>query len=249
MYRIRNFGALSRGEQIKMLKAFENQDEEMFFPYFVPGACGRTSEEIECIVEELAEDLSSEYFENTCYVYDEVKLVINKKIEEIISDYLENNIVMKSNSFENLMHSIRHGELQKIDKKVAHDIRYNIGYELLFNNYNMKEYEEMRKRKVFENTIIFDEEGRHDDDGLIWWHSLENTEDLWYKIMRSCGKSIIIADKNKSFDFYSYALVYIETASDYDLVIYTKNDAEFEKVVVPKIIEINRDIVKYIEKH
>ncbi|WP_315077938.1 hypothetical protein [uncultured Clostridium sp.] len=250
MYIIRAFGMLSREEQVKILKAFESQDEEMFFPYFVPGLGEQTPEEIECLVEEVSEDFSKDYFEKTYYVYDEVKLVINKKIEKLISDYLENNIVTKVDSIEKLKDSVRQGDLQNVDKKVAHDIKHTIGYELLLNNYDKKEYEEMKKRKVFENTVMFDEQGRHyEDDEIIWWYSLKNTEDLWNEIMRVCGKSIIVADKNKPFDLHSYALVYVETANDYDLLIYTKKNTEFEKIVVPKIVEINRDIVKYIEKY
>ena len=124
-----------------------------------------------------------------------------------------------------------------------------ISDELLKNNYDEVEYQQMKDRRVFVNKIMIDEEGECENEIDIWWYSIESDEELWKKMNSLWGSSMVIANRTKSFELYNYALICIETAEDYDLLIHPKQNRKFEEIVIPKILVINKEVIGNIEEH
>ena len=247
MYIIKNIGRLTKEKQIEIIKSFKERDEEIFFPYCVPQFEGLSQNEKEILVEQSMEFYSEDYFNKWIFMYEGVQDAIYKKIEKIVRNYLKDK---KENDFDSLMNNISCGNLEGFDKKTIYAIKYAITYEIIENNYDKRRFEQMKKRKIFKNHYMFDQTGRYDSEGQVWWYNIEDesNENVWNRIFSSAESDMIVADINKSFDDYSYALVYVESAEDYDLLIYTNKDREFEQRIKPKIEKINSDIVKYIEK-
>ncbi|WP_238918572.1 hypothetical protein [Clostridium sp. YIM B02555] len=58
----------------------------------------------------------------------------------------------------------------------------------------------------------------------------------------------IALKRGSDFEEYSYALAYYETAEDYDLMIFEKNEDDFKNVVLKKIEVKNPEIAENIHK-
>lgn len=248
MYLIKKIGKRTKQEQIRILRCFQEKNEKIFFPYKLPLLIQMNQKQIEELVKNTKEVVAEDYFDNICYLYDGIERNIEKKIEKILKQYIQQTASMQFDYIKNNLKDICLGKLGGLDARTISNVKEAICYEVLVNNYDRREFDIMKEKKVFESGICFDQEGKH-IEGVKWWFSVESDEELWERLLfKNYGEGAIITDKSKPIERYSYALVYVETSEDYDLQVYTGSNHNFEQEIVPRIIQVDSNICKEIKR-
>ncbi len=252
MYNIRHFGLLDQESQLEILECFIEDDEDLLFQHNGRDPIKEEDITYEYIISE--RDDNFEYFcQDTFFYYDKtVKEDIEKKVKKILfeSIYGKNDIydLEKRNEIEEkLFKDLKDDELD-IEDEVLKKIKNIIYIENYNNNYDKVEEEFVSQREAFTNNSYINEEGKKSIVGTMKWYKPQNKEEYLHAMKQEIFYACIALKRGSSFEEYSYALAYYETAEDYDLMIFENNDEDLKNVVLNKIKAKNPKVIKNIHK-
>jgi len=115
---------------------------------------------------------------------------------------------------------MKRGEYTNIAEKSITAIKRMVFYKLVKYNKNNQLYKYIDERTYGKSKWILDERGKvYDDGGAIWYKPTNRKESL--EILKSFPIfSSIILKEGDRLDNFSFGYVVIETASNYDLLIF-----------------------------
>ncbi|NOW91208.1 hypothetical protein BCD91_003231 [Clostridium beijerinckii] len=252
MYNIRHFGLLDKESQLEILECFIKDDEDLLFQHN-----GRDQIKEEDITYEYIISERDDYFDYFCkdlwFYYDEtLKEEIEDKVKKILfeSIYGKNYIydLYKRNKIEEKLYKDLKDDDLDIDDEVLEKIKNIIYIESYNNNYDKVEEEFVSQREIFINNSYINEEGEKSIEGTMKWYKPQNKEECLHAMEKEIFYVCIALKRGSSFEEHSYALAYYETAEDYDLMIFEKNEDDFKNVVINKIKVKNPEIAKNIRE-
>ncbi|AGF57421.1 hypothetical protein B0P06_004280 [Clostridium saccharoperbutylacetonicum] len=252
MYNISHFGLLDNESQLEILECFIKDDEDLLFQHYIRNKIKEDDITSEEAIEEI-DDFFDEYCKDLLFYYDKtVKDNIEEKVKKILfeSIYGKDDIrdLEKRNKIEEkLFKELKDDDLD-IDDKVLEKIKNTIYIESYNNNYDKVEEEFVCKREKFSNNIWIWEDGVQRSDGVTSWYKPQSKEEYLHAMKLEVFYGVIVLKKDINFEEYSYALAYYETAEDYDLMIFEKNEDDFKNVVIKKIEVKNLEVARNIHK-
>lgn len=218
---ITEFGNLSVNQQLDLLEArLENRDVILFQFYEENGEVIESQERI------------NEYFENYC---DDIVHYYNPKLQEEIAQAIinvlikneeflgETDIISKKEKAKDLYNEMKRGEYTNISEKDITVIKRLVFYKLVKYNKNNSLYKYIHERTYGKSKWILDERGKvYSGEGAIWYKPNNRKESL--EILKSFPLfSCIVLKEGEQLDRFSFGYVVIETASNYDLLIFKNN--------------------------
>lgn len=252
MYNISHFGLLDQESQLEILECFIKNDEDLLFQHYVKNKIQEEDMTDDYIISE-----RDDYFDDFCkggwFYYDNaLKEEIENKVKKILfeSIYGKNNTydLDKRNEIEEKLYKELKDDDLDIDYDILEKIKNIIYIESYNNNYDKVEHEFICKREIFSNITGICEDGEYSTQGLIIWYKPQNKEEYLHAMKQEVFYVCIALKRGSSFEEYSYALAYYETAEDYDLVIFENNEDDFQNGVLNKIKSKNPEIANNIHK-
>lgn len=214
--RIVEFGKLSVNQQLDMLEAKMESKDVLLFQFYE-----NKSEFVE------SQESIDEYFKNYC---DDVIYYYNPKLQEeikqaILSELVKNllfedNDISKKEETEKLYYQMKRGEYKNISEQSMTIIKRLVFRKITKYNKNGQLYKYINERIYGESDWIFDERGKvYHAGGAIWCKPADRKESLEI-LQRFPLFSCIILKEGESLDEFLLGYVVIETASNYDLLIF-----------------------------
>lgn len=214
MKRIEKFGSLSVNQKLSVLKDKLGEDEILLFQYYEIGDNSNVSQED-------IDETFKYYCDDIIYYYNsDTKLKIEKEIlkelvKESKNEEMAQKLFLQIKKTKRISSSINIS-LDNIKKIVFHGIeKYNI---------DLQEYNYVLDRLYERSKWILDEEGKRIDEiGAIWYQPKNQEEYL--TILKSFPLFSCVSIRNgEALNNFSYGYVIQETAEDYDLLIYKKEE-------------------------
>ncbi|NRT35269.1 hypothetical protein BJV38_002145 [Clostridium beijerinckii] len=252
MYNIRHFGLLDQESQLEILECFIEEGEVILFQHNVRNKIKEEDMTSEYIIEE-RDDFFDEYCQGLFFYYDEtVKEEIEKKVKKILFESIcgKNNIcnLEKQDVIEEKLFKDLKDDNLDIDDEVLEKIKNTIFIESYNNNYDKVEEEFVCKREIFSNNSWIWEDAVQTTKESTRWYKPQNKEEYLHAMKQEIFYGCVALKSGSNFEEYSYALTYYETAEDYDLMIFEKNEKDFKNVVLNKIKAKNPEIANNIHK-
>ena len=214
MKRIEKFGSLSVNQKLSVLKDKLGEDEILLFQYYEIGDNSNVSQED-------IDETFEYYCDGIVYYYNsDAKLKIEKEIlkelaKETKDKKTARKLFLQMKKTKKISSSISIS-LDNIKKIIFQGIKkYNI---------NLQEYNYVLDRLYERSKWILDEEGKRIDEiGAIWYQPKNQEEYL--TILKSFPLFSCVSIRNgEKINDFSYGYVIQETAEDYDLLIYKKEE-------------------------
>lgn len=214
MKRIEKFGSLSANQKLNFFKNELGNEEALLFQYYETGNNDN-------VTQEDLDETFEYYCDDMIYYYNsDVKSKIEKEIlkelaKETKDEETARKLFLQIKKAKRISSSISIS-LDNIKKIVFHGIKkYNI---------NLREYNYVLDRLYERSKWILDEEGKRIDEiGAIWYQPKSQEEYL--TILKSFPLFSCISIRNgEALKNFSYGYVIQETAEDYDLLIYKKEE-------------------------
>jgi len=240
-YRIEKIGNLSLYEQYKILECLLEVGDRVLFHRFNTKLCE--------IKPRVLEKLKNEIFEEFCmgilYFYPENKKILYSNIKELLC--LCKNKYKTVDTVDELLSKLLIQNEEIMSWVETDKIKLMVFEAFNFNNYDLDEIRWREERIVFENKYYLDEGGiKRSTSSSIWYCPL-NCEEIIQSMKNEVQYSCIILNEKAKFSKYSYACHYEETAEDYDLLIFDKNE-RFYKNVIPKLLKLDKKIIESLKE-
>lgn len=214
MKRIEKFGSLSVNQKLSVLKDKLGEDEILLFQYYEIGDNSNVSQED-------IDETFKYYCDDIIYYYNsDTKLKIEKEIlkelvKESKNEEMAQKLFLQIKKTKRISSSINIS-LDNIKKIVFHGIeKYNI---------DLQEYNYVLDRLYERSKWILDEEGKRIDEIGAIWYQPKNQEEYLTILKNSSLFSCVSIRNGEKLNNFSYGYVIQETAEDYDLLIYKKEE-------------------------
>lgn len=243
-YVINNIDLLDLERHLKLLECFLEEYDVLLFAHF--------EQNIKSFIENLSQADKDFYYEGFCFGYIELynqstKIKIQEKIKELIFSKHYNSIFENctESAKDRILSKIMNNDFAELDEYAIQQIKDVVCFEML-DEKDLDVEKFVNDRVVFINkNSVFQDNLAEKCDNLdrIIWYRIDDSDELKKAIEIEKFYEFIVLDKNCKFDDYSYAVSFIETASDYTLSIQERKTGEFMKKVFPKILKMFPNVV------
>lgn len=226
IYKIYNFGELPIEGQYEVLNYFVKKDDRILFHSYATKIEEITEDEIECLKEE--------YFEQYCDDIIGFEGGVACKLEQNISKILQKYELNYDGDIRTYLSKFKYEQLDNKKREVFDKVKYEI-FESVFLNEPPFRKSFVKERVIYTNYAFLEEDGLHMIDTSNIWYLLKNRQEVLYTMKMEVDYTCVIVDKKQEFLEYTYGLLYVESADNYDLVIQVKNNEDFIDRVLSKI--------------
>lgn len=242
IYKIYYFGELSIEDQYEVLNCFVRKDDRILFHSYAT--------KIEEVTEDEIEYLKEEYFEQYCDDIIGFQDGVECKLQQNISKILKKNKLNYGSDIRKYLNKIKHKQLYFKKREIFDEVKYEIFKSVFFSEPPFRK-NFVKERMIYMNYAFLEEDGLHMVDSSNIWYLPKDRNEIIYSMKMEVDYTCVIINKNKNFFEYTYGLLYVESADNYDLIIQVKNDEDFIDRVLSKISNIiidNSNIYIYIDK-
>lgn len=226
IYKIYNFGELPIEGQYEVLNYFVKKDDRILFHSYATKIEEITEDEIECLKEE--------YFEQYCDDIIGFEDGVACKLEQNISKILQKYELNYDGDIRTYLSKFKYEQLDNKKREVFDKVKYEI-FESVFLNEPPFRKSFVKERVIYTNYAFLEEDGLHMIDTSNIWYLPKNRQEVLYTMKMEVDYTCVIVDKKQEFLEYTYGLLYVESADNYDLVIQVKNNEDFIDRVLSKI--------------
>lgn len=226
IYKIYNFGELPIEDQYEVLNYFVKKDDRILFHSYATKIEEITEDEIECLKEE--------YFEQYCDDIIGFEGGVACKLEQNISKILQKYELNYDGDIRTYLSKFKYEQLDNKKREVFDKVKYEI-FESVFLNEPPFRKSFVKERVIYTNYAFLEEDGLHMIDTSNIWYLPKNRQEVLYTMKMEVDYTCVIVDKKQEFLEYTYGLLYVESADNYDLVIQVKNNEDFIDRVLSKI--------------
>lgn len=226
IYKIYNFGELPIEDQYEVLNYFVKKDDRILFHSYAT--------KIEEITEDEIERLKEEYFEQYCDDIIGFEDGVACKLEQNISKILQKYELNYDGDIRTYLSKFKYEQLDNKKREVFDKVKYEIFESVFFNEPPFRK-SFVKERVIYTNYAFLEEDGLHMIDTSNIWYLPKNRQEVLYTMKMEVDYTCVIVDKKQEFLEYTYGLLYVESADNYDLVIQVKNNEDFIDRVLSKI--------------
>ncbi len=217
MIQIVNFGSYELRDKRKIISGYLNSDDLILFSY---------QKDAVYIDEDADFDFELYCLDAVYYNNEELKVEIEKEIIELIKDYLHIDLSEAKRFYFKLKDEVNNGDNVDIDNALLEKIKNTVYISLRKKNIDRDFLQFVNERKYGETNWNVCESIIQTNTAFVWYivHMDELSELL--KINEPC--TFISLKTGDELENFSMVFIIEETASDYDLLIFNKDELKHD---------------------